>query len=260
MMTAKIGYRHVAACLALALTVVAARHVRAQARTIDGFFSEFTAEWVRGNPNLTTSTRYFTGQEQERLERQLTPETDAYRRARIALARRGLADLRKFNRATMTDAERLAADLMDWQLETVVREEPFLDYTFPLEQMNGLNVRVIETLTVRHPLLTEKDAENYVATLGQVDDRMEEAIGEVPASGRERHTSTAVHSHRHHHADAEFREPVARAESVRDGAGREDGGREIDVGGPARRAAGRGREDRRGAGLSGLEKGGCGAW
>ena len=177
-MTAKIRYRHVAACVALALAVVAVSHVRAQRRTIDDFFNDFTAEWVRGNPNLTTSTRYFTGQDQERLERELTPETDAYRRARIGLARRGLADLRKFNRATVTDAERLAADLMDWQLDTVVREEPFLDYTFPLEQMNGVNVRVIETLTVRHPLLTEKDAESYVAALGQVDHRMEEAIAD----------------------------------------------------------------------------------
>lgn len=78
----------------------------------------------------------------------------------------------------MTDAQRLSADLMDWQLDSVVREEPFLDYTLPLEQMNGLNVRVIETLTVRRPLLTEKDAEGYVAALAQVNDRMEEAIGE----------------------------------------------------------------------------------
>jgi uncharacterized protein (DUF885 family) len=44
--------------------------------------------------------------------------------------------------------------------------------------MNGLNVRIIETLTVRHPLLTEKDAENYVAALDEVNDRMEEAFGE----------------------------------------------------------------------------------
>jgi uncharacterized protein (DUF885 family) len=178
-MIAKIRYRNiVAACVALTLAVGAVRHVRAQTRTIGDFFSEFTAEWVRGNPNLTTSTRYFTGQDQERLERELTPETDAYRRARIALARRGLEGLRTFDRARLTDAERLSADLMEWQLDTVVREEPYLDYTFPLEQMNGLNVRVIETLTVRHPLLTEKDAENYVAALGQVGDRMEQAISE----------------------------------------------------------------------------------
>lgn len=177
-MIRNITSRNVSACVALILTVAAVRHVRAQQRTINDFFNDFTAEWVRGNPNLATSTRYFTGQEQEGLERQLTSETDGYSRARIALARRGLADLRKFDRATMTDAQRLAADLMDWQLDTVVQEEPFLDYTFPLEQMNGLNVRVIETLTVIHPLLTEKDAENYIATLGQVDDRMEEAIAE----------------------------------------------------------------------------------
>ena len=27
---------------------------------------------------------------------------------------------------------------MEWQLNEVVREEPFLDYSFPLEQMNGV--------------------------------------------------------------------------------------------------------------------------
>ncbi len=178
MMMKNITRRHLSVCIALILAGVAVRHVRTQQRAIDDFFNDFTAEWVRGNPNLATSARYFAGQDQERLERELTPETDAYRRARIGLARRGLADLRTYNRATMTDAQRLAADLMDWQLDTAVREEPFLDDTFPLEQMNGVNVRVIETLTVRHPLLTEKDAENYVAALGQVGDRMEQAIDE----------------------------------------------------------------------------------
>ena len=34
------------------------------AKTIDNFFSEFTAEWVRRNPNQATSARYFTGDEQ----------------------------------------------------------------------------------------------------------------------------------------------------------------------------------------------------
>ena len=68
---------------------------------------------------------------------------------------------------------------MEWQLNEVVREEPFFDYTFPLEQMNGANVRLVETMTVRHPLLTERDAENYVAALGEVRAHMEEAITEA---------------------------------------------------------------------------------
>jgi uncharacterized protein (DUF885 family) len=146
--------------------------------TIDDFFRDFTADWVRHDPSLATSARYFTGEEQDRLERQLTPETQAWKRDRIRRARQGLAELRKFDRARMTEIQRVSAELMQWQLDTVVREEPYLDFTFPLEQFNGVNVRVIETLTVRHPLLSEKDAGSYVAALGQVSARMEEAIAE----------------------------------------------------------------------------------
>jgi uncharacterized protein (DUF885 family) len=151
----------------------------AAASGIDDFFRTFTDEWVRGNPNLATSTRYFTGEEQDRLERQLTPQTDAYQRSRIQLARRGLAELRKFDRATFTDSQRVSADLLQWQLQTIVEEEPYLDYSFPLQQMNGVNVNLVEALTVRHPLANERDAENYVAALGQVAARMEEAVAKA---------------------------------------------------------------------------------
>ena len=63
--------------------------VHSQPRQIDDFFRDFTAEWVSGHPSLATRSRYFTGAEQDRLERRVTPESDAYRLARIALARKG---------------------------------------------------------------------------------------------------------------------------------------------------------------------------
>src|SRR5579863_7500705 len=78
-----------------------AQQSTAPVRTIEDFFSDFTAEWVRADPNLATSTRYFSGDEQARLERQLTPHTDAHRRERIRLARQGLAELRKFDRSKL---------------------------------------------------------------------------------------------------------------------------------------------------------------
>ena len=149
------------------------------ARTIADFFREFTDDWVRHDPGLATATRYFSGAEQDRLERQLTPHTLDWRRDRIRRARQGLAELRRFDRARLTDAQRVAADVMDWQLEMRVREEPFLDYTFPLEQMNGASVSLVEALTVRHPVATERDADNYVAALGQVAERMDESTAEA---------------------------------------------------------------------------------
>jgi len=165
-----------AAFLWLAIALPAQQH--APAANIDDFFRDFTAEWVRGNPDQATRSRYFMGEEQDRLERQLTPETVEWSRARIQLARRGLAELRKFDRAHLTESQRLSDDVMQWQLDTVVREEPFLDYSFPLEQFNGANVQLPNMLTVVHPVLTGRDAENYVAALGQVGTRMDEAIAE----------------------------------------------------------------------------------
>jgi uncharacterized protein (DUF885 family) len=178
-MTSLSRRNFLAAGAALTAAPVFAQSSPTPTPNIDDFFRDFTADWVRHSPNQATSTRYFSGEEQDRLERQLTPQTLAWQRDRIQRARQGLAELRKFNRASFTDTQRISADLMEWQLNEVVREEPFLDYEFPLEQMGGANVGLVEAMTVRHPLLTERDAENYVAALGQVRARMEEAIDEA---------------------------------------------------------------------------------
>ena len=37
-------------------------------RSIGDFFRAFTDDWVRHDPELATATRYFTGDEQDRLE------------------------------------------------------------------------------------------------------------------------------------------------------------------------------------------------
>jgi uncharacterized protein (DUF885 family) len=152
--------------------------VPAQSRSIDDFFRDFAAEWVRHDPSLAMFTRYFSGVEQERLEQQLTPQTPAYRRDRIRRARQGLAELAKFDRSKLSETQRVSADLMQWQLQIIADEEPYLDYTFPLEQFQGANVSLINALVVVHPLVAAKDAENYVAALRQVSVRLDEAMAE----------------------------------------------------------------------------------
>ncbi|HKE94195.1 MAG TPA: DUF885 domain-containing protein [Povalibacter sp.] len=159
--------------------IVTAPAVHAQQRTIDTFFGEFTAEWVRRDPDLATATRYFTGEEQDRLEQQLTPNTRAWQIERIRLATRGLKELHRFDTSKLTESQRVSAQLMQWQLDAVVRAEPFLDYSFPIDQFNGANVQLVESLTLRHPLATPKDASNYVKRLGQVAQRMDESIAEA---------------------------------------------------------------------------------
>ena len=81
-------------------------------RDLGKFFDNFTDEWVRRDPDLATATRYFSGDEQDKLEQQLTPNTRAWALERIALARRGLGGLDKFELAKLDDSQRLSAQLM----------------------------------------------------------------------------------------------------------------------------------------------------
>ena len=134
---------------------------------------------MRGDPNRAAATRYFSGAEQAAFERQLTPQTRAWRQDRVALAKKGLAELAKFDRGAMSHDERISADLMQWQLSQLIEGEQYADYHFPIDQFNGPNVSLVNTLTVQHPMRTPADARNYVARLGQVRPRMEEAIAEA---------------------------------------------------------------------------------
>ena len=134
---------------------------------------------VDRRPGQSTASRYFTGAEQDRLDCQLTPETSERRRETVEQARRGLQELAHFDRSRMTDAERVSADVMQWQLQIIVDGEPFSDYDFPLDQFEGANVRIPNLLTVVHPVRTEADARNYVARLREVDDCMAEASEEA---------------------------------------------------------------------------------
>jgi len=162
----------------LALTATAAG-VKGQGRTIGAFFDDFSAEWMRQRPSQSTQSRYFTGAEQDRLDRQLTPETAAWKRGTVEQARRGLKELAAFDRSRMSDTERVSADVMQWQLQIIVEGEPFLDYVFPLEQFDGANVRLPNLMTVVHPLRTENDARNYMTRLREMDDRLAEATEEA---------------------------------------------------------------------------------
>ena len=152
----------------------------AQQRSIDDFFAAFTADWIRQNPNQAASTRFFTGEEQRQFERQITPLTPEWRRARVTLAERSLDELNRIAKASsLTDSQRVSADLMRWQLETFIRSDRYSDYFFPFEQFGGANVGLVSLMTVSHPLVTEADAANYVARLGQFAPRLDEAIAEA---------------------------------------------------------------------------------
>jgi len=163
---------------AVALCIVAAVVGAAQQRSIDGFFTELSDGWVRLNPDLAVATRYFSGDEQNRLEQQLSSYTDAAEQQRREYIRRGLADLERFDRARMSDAQKLSVDLLQYQLQSYLDWAKYDDYIFPLDQFFGANTSLVNALAVQHPMSAPSDASNYVVRLGHVAPRMAEAVVE----------------------------------------------------------------------------------
>jgi uncharacterized protein (DUF885 family) len=151
----------------------------AQQPSIDDFFRELSDGWVRLNPNLAVATRYFSGDEQDRLERQISSYSDAVEQQRLDYIERGRQQLARFNRSRMSDAERLSADVLRYHLQSYLDWAKYDDYMFPLDQFNGANIWLPGALTVTHPVRTAKDVSNYVARLEQVAPRMAEAVVEA---------------------------------------------------------------------------------
>jgi uncharacterized protein (DUF885 family) len=148
----------------------------APAPDIDSFFQSFLEEWVRADPEMATSMRLFTGEEQEQLESRLSDISDEAAHARIVKAREGLASLGKFDGALLTPEQRFSADMMRYQLRDVIAEEPYLKYRFPLNQFRGVQVGFPSLMTDLHPLRTRRDAENYLTRLRLGGEKVDQAL------------------------------------------------------------------------------------
>ena len=149
------------------------------ATRFEAFLTRYSDDWMRFHTDAAAARRYFKGALGEKFERQIEPSTQEHRRAELALIRRGLDELKMFDRARLTEAQKTAADIIAWDLETQRDGAAFDDYYFPFTQTAGAQSNLVSLMTVSHPVQTARDAENYLARLRQVAPRMEENIAEA---------------------------------------------------------------------------------
>jgi len=145
-------------------------------KAFDTWAEKFAEDWVRMNPQSATSTQYFSGAEQARLDRELTPLTKAQRQKMQAMARTGLARLEKWMAGPLDENQRVSASVMRWSLQNVIANEPFEDHSFVFSQFSGMQVSLVNFMTTTHPMRNPQDVDSYLARLEQVGTRMDEAL------------------------------------------------------------------------------------
>ncbi len=159
--------------LAFALLVSAAF---AADPAFDAWVDSFSADWIRADPESATAAQYFSGAEQDKLDRLLTPVSNTYRDSRVAAAKQGLAALAKFDRAKLDGAEKASADIIKWSLDDVIEGDTYRDFEFVFDQFNGRHVGLIDFLTQVHPIRNTRDVDNYLARLALVAGNLDEGI------------------------------------------------------------------------------------
>lgn len=145
----------------------------------DQWADALTVETMRATPTGATAAQFFSGAEQDALDRQLTPITRAYRAARIAKAKSALAALARFDRAKLDAEQRISASIIEWSLQGTVDSEPFADFNFTFSQFGGLQVSLVNFLSQTHPIRNKRDIENYLARLDLAAAQVEEGIAQA---------------------------------------------------------------------------------
>jgi uncharacterized protein (DUF885 family) len=158
----------------------------------DRWVEEFAADCVRSRPQLATSALYFSGAEQDALDRDLVLANNyggtygaGIAQTQAALARRGLDELACFCERELTDKQRTSAAVLRWNLDNIVTQAAFARHRFIFNQFVGLHVTLVMFLANIHPLRNERDAENYLARLALVPARLGEGIAEATAAAAE---------------------------------------------------------------------------
>ncbi|HEY8995296.1 MAG TPA: DUF885 domain-containing protein [Lacunisphaera sp.] len=145
----------------------------------DTWVDNLTAEAMRADPTTATTVQYFTGPEQDALDRRLTPNTKAYLAERATVARKALAELDQFDRSKLDPQQIVSLRIIEWHMREVVKAEPLDDHTLVFNQFRGLHVSLVNFLSQNHPVRNRRDIENYLARLELVASQIDEGIAQA---------------------------------------------------------------------------------
>ncbi|HEX8406139.1 MAG TPA: DUF885 family protein, partial [Duganella sp.] len=169
----------------MALLAGASFSFAAQAVTFDAWADKVADAKVRADPEQATQKQYFSGKEQDALDRALTPNTQQYRKAEVAKAKAALVQLAAIDQKPLTPQQRASAAAIAWNLQGAVDAAQFEDHQFVFNQFTGLHVQIVNFLSQQHPIRNKRDVENYLARLKSVAGKIDTGIARAQeAAGR----------------------------------------------------------------------------
>lgn len=171
-------------CILLLLSHVLAAPLVGASPAFDAWADGFAREWSQADPIYASYTQYLPRAEQALLDRTLIGPHGIYssasaRAARLALAERGLEQLRKWQPSELTAPQRITARVLEWQLSNSAALARSGDGPYVFDQFFGLQVILTMVFTQLHPLRDAADLATYLARLEQFAPALDAGIAEA---------------------------------------------------------------------------------
>jgi len=142
----------------------------------DRWAGALAARRMHADPVKATFTQYFQGEEQAAVDGELPRIDKAWRLQQQAQNRRSLAELKRFDRTSLTAPQRTSAAIIGWALEQDIHAADFIDDEFAFQQMSGLQVRIPTFMTQQQPLRNARDVQSYLARLAKIGPQIDQGI------------------------------------------------------------------------------------
>jgi uncharacterized protein (DUF885 family) len=153
------------------------------------FFERAFIEFVLEDPEAVSSLGIFEQLGYKGFDGMLTDVSPAHEQKLAKLARDDLETLRKYKRSSLSPANQLSYDVLEWFLQDLVEGQRWLFYDYPVNQLFGVQSSTPDFMVQIHPIGDQRDVRNYTARLtafgGKFDQlleglRLRESMGIVP--------------------------------------------------------------------------------
>ena len=133
--------------------------------SISIFFERAFIQFMLEDPEAVSSLGIFEQLGYKGFDGKLTDISPAHEQKLAKMARDDLETLRKYDRRSLSPANQLSYDILDWFLQDLVEGQRWLFYDYPVNQLFGVQSSTPDFMVQIHPIGERRDVLNYTARL-----------------------------------------------------------------------------------------------
>jgi len=140
------------------------------------FFERAFIQFMLEDPEAVSSLGVFEQLGYKGFDGMLTDVSPAHEQKLAKMARDDLETLHKYDRASLSPANQLSYDILDWFLQDLVEGQRWLFYDYPVNQLFGVQSATPDFMVQIHPISDRRDVHNYTARLAAFDRKFDQLL------------------------------------------------------------------------------------